>query len=206
MALLTLTSTGTPYIVVLNDAGEWWNGAAFEAYDAGSWGDYDIAATQFGSTKAWKVTFPALATGNYDVVQFLQAGGSPAATDTPEAVGSFAWDGTTLRALSDADAIDNSATAATALAAMFAAAEIVTVDDATLAPSTTAFETTNTTNENQYTVPSNQVLFGLTGANAGRSVVITGYAFTNSKVKLTVTALPEAPADGDTFVKMGTIP
>lgn len=96
-----------------------------------------------------------------------------------------------------------SATAALRLMQMFGVTRLITVDDATFPPSTTQFETDQTTDASgQYT---EQVVYGLSGANAGVTTPITGYAFTNSKVKLTVEALPSAPADGDEFLIMGRI-
>jgi len=96
MARLNLVSTGTPYVVIIDATGKWWNGLAFEAYDAGNWATYVVAATQYGSSDAWYVTFPAATPGNLDVLQFRQAGGSPAESDSMESGGTFKWDGTTL--------------------------------------------------------------------------------------------------------------
>ena len=105
---------------------------------------------------------------------------------------------------SNASAIDDSATAAGRLSLMFAAAEVVVVDDATFTPTTTVFETEDTVDDPQDY--NQQVLFGVTGANAGVTVKVTSYEFSgNSKVKLTVSQLESAPADGDTFIKMGRI-
>lgn len=101
----------------------------------------------------------------------------------------------------DITRINDNDTAAARLAQMFGAAQLITVDDATFTPTTTAFETDQTADEEgEYT---SQVLFCATGANAGVTVKISAYDFTNSKVKLTVDALRVAPADGDTFIKMG---
>lgn len=105
---------------------------------------------------------------------------------------------------SNASAIDDSNTAAIRLKQMFAATQIVTVDDATFTPTEAVFETEDTVDDPQDY--ANQVLFAVTaGANAGVTVKITGYAFTNSKVKLTVSQLESAPVDGDTFIRMGRI-
>jgi hypothetical protein len=104
---------------------------------------------------------------------------------------------------SDAISIDGSTTAAVRLKQMFSSARLITVDSATFTPTTTAFETDQTTNDqNRYT---EQVLFGLDGNNVGVTAAITGYAFTNSKVKLTVETLPIAPSNGHRFLIMGRI-
>lgn len=97
MARLNLTSSGTPYIVIINTSGQYWNGTAFEAYAAANWATYDVAATQYGSSDVWYVTFPtAVPNGSIDVIQFRQAGESPVESDTVEAVGTFDWDGQVL--------------------------------------------------------------------------------------------------------------
>lgn len=93
------------------------------------------------------------------------------------------------------------ASATAALQAMFT--KIITVDDATFTPTTTVFETDQTTNSSARYLE--QVLYGLTGTNAGMTVKITTFAFANSKDKLTVDTLRAAPADGDTFLLIGRI-
>jgi hypothetical protein len=80
---------------------------------------------------------------------------------------------------------------------------LIVVDSATFTPTTTAFETEQTTDESAFY--TEQVLYALDGANAGMTVRVTAYAFTNSKVKLTVDALKVAPADGDRFTMYGRI-
>ena len=103
----------------------------------------------------------------------------------------------------NATELNSNATAAARLASMFGVIEVVTVDDATFTPTSTVFETEDTVDDPQDY--ANQVLFGVTGTNAGVTVKVTGYAFANSKVKLTVSQLEIAPVDGDTFLKMGRI-
>jgi hypothetical protein len=79
----------------------------------------------------------------------------------------------------------------------------VTVDDSTFSPTTTAFETSRTVDA--AALYSEQAVTFRTGENTGMTVRITGYAFTNSKVKLTVDTLYAAPADGDEFIIAGRI-
>lgn len=113
-------STDTLYFIVCNEAGEYWNGAAFEAYDAPSWTDYDIAMAQDGASGIFRGTFPAVAAGAvYDVFVFLQAGGTPAVGDDVLYSETFSWDGTTLRQVADIHAISFDATAANNLELAF---------------------------------------------------------------------------------------
>jgi hypothetical protein len=92
-----------------------------------------------------------------------------------------------------------SPTAATNIALMYE--NVITVDDATFSPTTTAFETSRTVDVSE--LYDEQGIYWLTGTNAGMTTRVTGYAFTNSKVKLTTDALRDAPADGDTFLIVG---
>lgn len=116
MARLTLISAGTPYITIVNSAGAWYNGSTFETYAAGNWSTYDVAATQYGSSKVWYVTFPSISAGTYDIVQFLQAGGSPAQTDSPEGATTQYWDATNLLEAAQVKGMDASILTASALA------------------------------------------------------------------------------------------
>ena len=102
----------------------------------------------------------------------------------------------------NADAIATHTTAATRLKNLFTAAYQAAVDDATFSPTTTTFETTITINLDRHT---NQALYFVTGANAGFTTGITGYSYTNSKVRLTVNTLPSTPSDGDTFLIFGKV-
>ena len=78
------------------------------------------------------------------------------------------------------------------------------VDDATFTPTTTAFEalrnSPNTTIETTADHYNGRLVLFTSGALLGQMTDITDYATANSKEKLTVTALTEAPADGDLFV------
>lgn len=40
----------TIYFVIRNTAGQVWNGAAFEAFNASNWANYDVAATEQGTS------------------------------------------------------------------------------------------------------------------------------------------------------------
>ena len=81
------------------------------------------------------------------------------------------------------------------------------VDTATLASSTTVFETDLTeASDDHYN--DQALVWGAGATNAGLTFFITDSqgttANTNNKVKLTVQTMPNAPADDDTFVILGT--
>lgn len=94
------TSGSTYYVVVIRTSdGGWWNTAgtpAFEAFNAANYTNYGIAATEFGSTGIFQYTIPAMAAGLYNVQAKLQAGGSPAASDTNGPGGWLDWSGTAV--------------------------------------------------------------------------------------------------------------
>src|SRR5579883_580281 len=86
----------TLYAVILNPAnGQVWNGSSFGAIVGASWGTYAVALTQQSTTPIYETSFPAgiTAPGNYTVLVYRQAGGSPATTDTLVASGSITWGG-----------------------------------------------------------------------------------------------------------------
>lgn len=77
-----------------------------------------------------------------------------------------------------------------------------TVDDATVTPTTTVFDTdlTETTNDHY----NDLYVYFLTGTNAGLSRKISDYDGTTNVGQITVaTALPDAPVDGDKFIIIG---
>lgn len=93
--LLAHEDTGkTLYFNVLDSDAKRWNGSAFEVYDAGRWGYYDIAMTEQGSSGIYYGTFPAAAAGNYSVVYFDQNGASPAEGDDRIGSCDVYWNGT----------------------------------------------------------------------------------------------------------------
>jgi hypothetical protein len=105
MNRIILLCVGTPYIAIINDSGQWWNGTTFVAYNESNWADYVVTATQYGSTDTWYAVFPAsIAAGYYDIIQFRRIGGTAAATDTVEANGSMFWSGSDLLAIGSEEA------------------------------------------------------------------------------------------------------
>lgn len=85
------------YAIIRNNNGEAYNGSAFETYVTANRGNYDIPLTEQGTaSKYYDLTLPAIDAGTYDIHIYLQAGGSPAESDTNVGVGSFDWTGTAI--------------------------------------------------------------------------------------------------------------
>lgn len=93
--LRAVAATGTLYARIINSAGLWWNGTEFEAYDESSFGDYDIAMTEQGTSNVYVADFPTAITtgGTYEYFCHKQAGGSPAVGDIVVATGKIDWTG-----------------------------------------------------------------------------------------------------------------
>lgn len=82
------------YFQVVDGSGQVWNGAAFEAYAAGNWANYDVAFTEQGASGRYIGTFPAaIAAGSYAWSAFIRAGVSPVESDSPVASNNVDWDG-----------------------------------------------------------------------------------------------------------------
>lgn len=91
-----VSPTGTLYARILNSSGLWWNGSDFEAYDASSYGDYDVAMTEQGNSGVYVADFPtAIQTGGtYEIFVHRQMGASPAEGDPVINTGKVDWTGT----------------------------------------------------------------------------------------------------------------
>ena len=91
-----VSASGTLYAHLMNAAGQRWDGSAFEAYDASSYADYDIAMTEQGNSGVYVADFPAaiLTGGTYEYFVYRQAGGSPAEGDVVVNTGRIDWTGT----------------------------------------------------------------------------------------------------------------
>ena len=99
MARLTIYSTNTPYITILNNVGKWWNGTVFEDFDVLNWVLYSNFATRYSTSSIWYLGFPpTIPEGYVDIVQFRRTGTDPVVDDIAEASGSFYWDGSILAA------------------------------------------------------------------------------------------------------------
>lgn len=103
--LQAYTTTGlTAYAVLINGAGQVWNGSAFVTINTANWTSYDIALTE-GGAGIYLGAMPAAAAGDYAYVVYEQAGASPAITDTVKGNGHIAWSGSAE--IEDADIADN---------------------------------------------------------------------------------------------------
>jgi hypothetical protein len=94
------TDTGvTLYVTIRSTARTYWNGADLEALTVANWGDYDVALSETPASSYFYVgTFPAgAAVGFYWLDVFVQAGASPAISDTLTGTMAGYWDGATFR-------------------------------------------------------------------------------------------------------------
>ncbi len=109
----------TLYFIVSDSTGQYWNGSAFETYNAANIATYDVAMTEDVGLGVYRGTFPAgISAGIYEVTvkdTETGTGTSLEVSDLVVAVASFAWDGTTLREDSNTSAINNDAQSSTDL-------------------------------------------------------------------------------------------
>lgn len=98
----------------------------------------------------------------------------------------------------DAIKLGGSTTAGTRMGQFMGGVRRITVDNATFTPTTTAVETSATVDEESAYL--NQAIFF---ESTGITRIVTAYAFTNSKVKLTFAALPSAPSNGAAIQILG---
>lgn len=96
------TTGRTLYAVIRTSVGTVWNtnSAAFEAFNAANWTDYDIAMTEQGTTGYYAGTFPpAISSGVYEVEVRDRGGSSPAVSDALAGSGEIQWSGTAVVSL-----------------------------------------------------------------------------------------------------------
>ena len=86
---------GPLYARIINKAGQWWNGSAFEAYSSADWASYRIPLTEQGSSSVYVADFPSgiVTSGTYEYYVHRQVGGSPAETDPVVNTGKVDWTG-----------------------------------------------------------------------------------------------------------------
>jgi|GEM_PF-2469075 len=87
----------TVYFLIKNRAGLFWNGTTFETYATANRANYDVAATELGTSSGlYAADFPVLITtgGTYEGLAFIQAGGSPAEADLKLGACKVDWTGT----------------------------------------------------------------------------------------------------------------
>lgn len=106
---------------------------------------------------------------------------------------------TTHRMAADVEAIAGQTDSAVNLDASAEQILLGMVDDSAFAPTTTEFESDDLVNINPDQFNGRSVIFR-TGNLAGLATDITDYAQVSSNGHFTVTAMNQAPADGDTFV------
>jgi hypothetical protein len=92
------TTGKTLYAVILSPSGQAWYTVtpAFENINAAHWTSYAITMTEATGTGLYLGTFPTgiVTIGTYSILVYVQAGGSPADTDTLIAAGTVLWSGT----------------------------------------------------------------------------------------------------------------
>jgi len=86
------TTASTCYCVLLSSVGKIWNGTTFVTIDSGDWTDYDIAMTE-ATAGIYLADMPTTIPGAYSYVVYIQAGASPAITDTYAGTGWINWSG-----------------------------------------------------------------------------------------------------------------
>jgi hypothetical protein len=98
------TTGSNQYVFVLNlEAGTYWNGTAFEAFNAANWVTYAVTATEYGSTGVFRFTIPAsLPAGFYSSGSKTRVTGSPLQGDPNGAGGWFTWNGSKVVGAGDA--------------------------------------------------------------------------------------------------------
>lgn len=82
----------TLYAVLLNSAGQIWNGFTFGAINGANWTDYDIVLTE-AAAGIYLGSMPGAVAGNYTMVAYERAGASPAVSDAQRYSGWLSWDG-----------------------------------------------------------------------------------------------------------------
>jgi len=107
------TTGGTYYATIRSSVRTMWNGSALEALTVANWGNYDITLAETPASSYFYVgDWPAALTtvGFYWVDVYLQAGASPAISDTLKGTIVGYWNGTTLDPW-DCDAVQTGGTA-----------------------------------------------------------------------------------------------
>lgn len=95
------TTGSTVYFLLRNSVGQVWNGSSFVAYNSADYADYDIPATEQGTSGYFVGDMPAVTAGVYYIVSKQQLGGSPAETDFNIGTGQIQWNGTVTLPLSN---------------------------------------------------------------------------------------------------------
>jgi hypothetical protein len=182
--------SGTYYAVRRNRFnGQVWNTntVAYENFNASNWANYAIALTQQGVTGYYVAAAPSdpVGTISSDVI-YKQAGGSPATSDTFQTI--------THNAGENVQQIAGSGGAPVLLAASVNTEVQGTVQTGSI--STSSF--TSSLSAALASAYVGRTCVFMTGVLAGVATPILGYTPTNGV--LSVSTLPSAPSNGDTFV------
>lgn len=180
-----------------------WNGSALVTYSQGGWSLYAVSMPEQAGSSRYIMTVPAtLPAGRYFVMPFVQAGGSPAAGDTPIDILFFDWDGTNVLGYGSALNVGSIAGSATAATKLAVGANAQVSGAAAAGTLTSSQMTTNLTATvaNQY---AGRVLIFTSGVNAGRAVLLTAYAVTGGLLTFigyNNLTLATPPSAADTFI------
>jgi len=92
---LTYSIASNLYFVVLNSAGQIWNGSTFVTIETDDWTSYDIALTEQDGSGIYIGSFPTgiVTSGRYYIVAYLRLGVNPDESDTQIAIGEIDWNG-----------------------------------------------------------------------------------------------------------------
>lgn len=185
------TSGVTLYAVLIDaDSGKFWNGSAFENYNAAHWSTYAVALTEFTSSGIYSATRPAGVAGFLTIeAVYLQAGGTPATGDAPPTILGHSH-GDNVAAISG-DALS----APTNLQAALGSEEQGTIASGTI--TTTSFPTSLT--DSTAGVYSGRVLVMTSGAAIRQVSLIANYSPTSGTLNL-AGGLAIAPSIGDAFI------
>lgn len=179
------------------------NGSALEAYNQAHWANYVITMTEQAGSGRYLLSVPGyLAAGRYFAFIYLQAGGSPAAGDTPLDFVFFDWDGGNVIGVGSALNVGSINGSTTAAANLRKSTETLVSGSAASGTLTTTQMTTNLMNT-EANIYAGRVIYFTSGDNAGRAALITAYAVTGGKLTFigyNNSPINVAPTAGDTFV------
>lgn len=205
--LKAVVASGTPYVQLFRESDfQFWNTVTpgFENYVTANIAHYAIAMTKLGTASMrWYADFPSgIAAGRYTAIVKLQAGGSPAESDTDISVGSVDWTGSVLGPIVNSQGyqgvnIAQMNSSSTAAVRQQLAADAIYVGTVTGATSVTSLVDSGLTQSATDFWKGRVVIF-TTGSLAGQATDIVG--FTPGSDQLTLSRLTSAPNTSDTYI------
>lgn len=144
--------------------------------DTGTWATGVVSGTENGTTGSYAFTL----VDNTSYVIFIQAGGSPASTDTPVA-----------------DIDGSTSNLAVSSAVMYPCSVDTAVNTHT--PTTTEFQSDTITEATTDHYVGRRIIF-TSGVLTGQGTAITGYSQVGGIGQFTVVAMTEAPSNNDQFI------